>query len=179
MIPGETVNLRALERTDAGLLFRWFNDPTVTTFWGMPQPAFSTTRIDRQIESWFEDEIALQHPTCLIIETLDGEPVGLIVLGQYKQERRCAVISLMIGESRFQDAGLGSDALETVADVCFSSWNMHRLVLLSEADNARAHRVFEKCGFALEATLRQASFHDGGYHDLVQYAKLSTDVAGI
>jgi L-amino acid N-acyltransferase YncA len=68
--------------------------------------------------------------------------------------------------------GFGTDALETVLDACFAQWNLHRVWLRSEACNDRAHRLYRRCGFTHEATLRDASYLDGRYHDVLVFSIL-------
>jgi RimJ/RimL family protein N-acetyltransferase len=45
----------------------------------------------------------------------------------------------------------------------------------SEAFNERAHRLFKRCGFVQEATLRDASYFEGDYHDVFVFGLLATD----
>ena len=47
----------------------------------------------------------------------------------------------------------------------FFELNLHRVQLKVYEDNARAIRAYEKAGFKIEGCLRQARFHEGGYHD--------------
>jgi RimJ/RimL family protein N-acetyltransferase len=175
MIRGELTNLRAVERTDSGALHRWFNDPDVMRYWGAPEAVFSLAEVQRRIEGWLDEERRLERPACLIIELLDGEPVGVVILSQFEHKHRALELSIMIGESNRWGQGLGTDALSALIDTCFDQWNLHRLWLRSEAFNERAHRLYERCGFVLDATLREASFLDGLYHDVRVYSLLETD----
>jgi RimJ/RimL family protein N-acetyltransferase len=175
VIRGELIDLRAVEREDAGLIHRWYNDPELMSYWGQPRPAVSFPAIQQKIESWLDDELRLHRPVCFMIETLERDPVGLIVLSEHRIQHRSAVISILIADPADRGQGYGMDALETFADVAFSDWNLHRLILRSEADNERAHRVFKRAGFIEEARLRDASYHDGRYHDLLVFARLATE----
>lgn len=178
MIRGERTNLRAIERSDAADLFRWFNDPDLMHFWGLGDPVVSLTEVQRRIEDWLDDERTLRRPAALVVETLDGESVGLVILGSYRPEHRSTELSLLIGERERWGQGLGTDALRAVIDACFLTWQMHRLWLRSEAFNERAQRLFRRCGFVQEATLRDATFLDGQYFDQYVFALLNqTDAA--
>jgi RimJ/RimL family protein N-acetyltransferase len=177
LIRGELINLRAVEREDAGLIHRWYNDPDAMSYWGQPRPAISLPAVQQQIETWLDGELRLHRPVCLMIETLVHETIGLIILSEHRVRDRFAVVSILVGNPDDRERGYGTDALETLADVAFSDWNLHRLILRSEAENERAHHVFRKAGFAEEARLREASYHDGAYHDLVVFARLSTETS--
>ena len=175
MIRGELTNLRAVERADGGILYRWFNDPEVMRGWGVPDATVSLGEVQRRIEDWLDEERRYDRPACLVIETLAGDAVGLIVLSAYQPVHASIEISLMIGERERWGEGLATDALRAIVAVCFDGWNLHRLSLRSEAFNERAHRLYERCGFRREGTLREATFLDGGYVDVYLYALLATD----
>jgi RimJ/RimL family protein N-acetyltransferase len=115
---------------------------------------------------------------CLIIETLEAEVIGLVSFGEYKADSRSAELSLLIGEADWWERGIGTDVLQTVIATCFDDWNLRRLWARAEAFNERAHRLFRRCGFVHEATLREASYFDGHYHDLLVFGLLITDEAG-
>jgi RimJ/RimL family protein N-acetyltransferase len=179
MIRGELVNLRAVERADAPSVTRWFNDGDLMRYWGVPDATVSSNEVQRRIEGWLEEETRLARPSCLIVETLEGEPVGLVILSNYRPDHRSAALSLMIGERARWGEGLGGDALQTVVDACFASWNLHRVWLRVEAGNDRAQRLYRRCGFTHEATLRDATFLDGGYHDVLVFGRLESDTGDL
>jgi ribosomal-protein-alanine N-acetyltransferase len=175
MIRGESVNLRAVERTDASAIYGWFNDPDVTRWLGEPAASPSLALIQRHVEAWLEEEAGLDRPTALLIQTLDDEAIGLIVLSEYRPEARSSQLSILIGNRSHWGQGFGSDALRTVVDVCFHEWNLHRVWLRTEAGNRRAHRMYERCGFRLEATLRDAAFLDGRFEDVLVFSILENE----
>lgn len=175
MLRGELTNLRAIERADAGALFRWFNDPAVMYGWGLPDATVSLNETQRRIETWLDEESRRGRPVAFVIEDLTGEPVGLAIVSRIDETHRSCELSLLIGEQAAWGQGYGTDALTTIADACFEEWQVHRLQLRVEADNARAIRLYERCGFRREAALRDASYHSGRFHDLYVYGLLATD----
>jgi RimJ/RimL family protein N-acetyltransferase len=175
VIRGELVNLRAVERSDAPCLYHWFNDPEVMRYWGLADATVSLAEIQRRIEEWLAREAELGRPAAFIIETLDGEPLGLLLTSRESQQHRSLELSLVIGERERWGRGLGTDALEAFLDICFAQWGIHRVWLRSEAYNERAHRLYRRCGFRQEAVLRQASFVDGQFHDVLIFSRLADD----
>lgn len=172
---GERINLRAVEREDAAQLHRWLNDPHVMRFWGSPAHTVSRAEVQRRIETWLDQEAALGRPPCLIIETLEGEAIGHVVIGEERAEARSAELSIMIGEPDLWGQGYGTDALETLLGACFDAWSLHRVWVRSEATNTRAHRLYRRCGFLHEVTLRQAAFLDDHWEDVLVFGLLSQD----
>ena len=65
--------------------------------------------------------------------------------------------------------------LVPIIDACFDAWNLNRVWLRAEADNVRAHRLYTRLGFTHEATLRDATYRDGEYVDVLVYGLLRTD----
>ena len=177
MIHGELVNLRALERADAAVLHRWLNDPATMRGWGLSAPAISLGEVQRQVEGWLAEEAALGRPVGLVVETLEGEAVGLVVLRPDRAEARSVELSLLIGEPGRWGRGLGTDALRTALEACFEGWNLHRVWLRAEVSNVRAHRLYARCGFVREGTLRQAAFLDGRYEDVLVFGLLAEEWA--
>jgi RimJ/RimL family protein N-acetyltransferase len=159
------------------MIYQWFNNPDVMRFWGVPAPVFSLVSVQRQIEAWLEAEGNLDRPACLVIEGEDTESIGLIVLSSDQPRHRSVELSILIGEPSRWGRGLGTDTLQTVLDVCFDSWNLHRVWVRSEADNERAHRLYRRLGFTLEGTLREATFVNGIYRDVLIFSILEGDSA--
>lgn len=176
MIQGEEVNLRAVERGDAARLHGWLNEPAVARGWGWSAAAVSLAEVGRRVEGWLEEEAGLGRPAALIVETLAGEAVGLVVVAAPERpEARAAELSLLIGEPARWGRGLGSDALRTALEACFGGWGLRRVSVRSEAGNARAHRIYERCGFRREGRLRGAAFLDGRAEDVLLFGLLAEE----
>jgi RimJ/RimL family protein N-acetyltransferase len=175
MIRGELTNLRAVERSDAGLLHCWFNDPELMRYWGVPASTVSRSEIERQIESWIDDEHHLDRPACFMIDLLNGDADGVAILNNFESNHSCVELSFLIGAQEHWGEGLGADVFTALVDACFEQWNLHRVTVRVEAFNERAIRLYEGVGFQLDARLREASYFDGGYHDVLVYSLLASD----
>ncbi|MGH2535216.1 MAG: GNAT family N-acetyltransferase [Thermomicrobiales bacterium] len=172
MIRGELVNLRAVERADAVIIHGWFNDPEIMRGWGVPAATCSMAWVQRRIEEWLDDEVRLDRPVAMIVETMDAEAIGLIVLSDLRPNSRSCELSILIGGLERWGQGYGTDALRTTLDTSFSEWNLHRVWVRSESGNERAHRLYRRCGFRHEATMRDAAYLDGRYEDVLIFAIL-------
>ncbi len=176
MIPGETINLRAVERHDVPLLHRWFNDPVVMNGWGWSTPARSIQHVSSQVEEWLEREIAFGRPEALIAESLAGDPIGLIVVRVERPEARSVELSLLVDADHWGE-GFGLDMMQTILEACFGGWGVHRIGVRVEAGNERALALYCRLGFKEEGRLRQAAFRDGRHQDVLLLGQLAAEWA--
>jgi RimJ/RimL family protein N-acetyltransferase len=176
MIPGETINLRAVERHDTPLIHRWFNDPVVMDGWGWSAPAHSIQHIAEQVEVWLARETAFDRPEALIAESLAGDPIGLVVVLVDRPEARSVELSLLVDVDCWGQ-GFGTDMMQTVLEACFAGWGVHRIGVRVEAGNERALALYRRLGFKEEGRLRQAAFRDGRHEDVLLLGQLAAEWA--
>jgi RimJ/RimL family protein N-acetyltransferase len=176
MIPGETINLRAVERHDVPLIHRWLNDPVVMDGWGWSAPARSIQHVAGQVEGWLARETACGRPEALIAESLAGDPIGLIVVRIDRPEAHSAELSLLV-DADCWGRGFGTDMVETTLEACFGGWGIHRIGVRVEEANERALALYRRLGFTEEGRLRQAAFRDGRYRDVLLFSLLAEEWA--
>ncbi len=174
MIPGETINLRAIERQDAALLYRWFNDQVVMDGWGWSAPARSMDTVVGQVEEWLAREVAFGRPEALIVESLVGDPIGLVIVRIDRPEARSVELSLLVDAAHWSQ-GFGIDMMQTTLEACFDGWGVHRIGVHVEESNERALVLYRRLGFKEEGRLRQAAFRDGRHADVLLLSLLATE----
>jgi RimJ/RimL family protein N-acetyltransferase len=174
MIPGETINLRAVERHDVPLIHRWFNDPAVMAGWGWSAPARSIQHVAGQVEDWLARETAFDRPEALIAESLAGDPIGLVVARVDRSEARSVELSLLVDADHWGQ-GFGIDMMQTILEACFGGWGVHRIGVRVEEGNERALALYHRLGFIEEGRLRQAAFRDGRHMDVLLLGQLAAD----
>ena len=151
---GERVVLRPLRVEDARRLAELAAHPDVARWWpDLTEQELVEKARGKPDEGFF----AVLH---------EGEPIGLV---QYAEELdpdyRHAGIDLFLG-APYQDRGLGTDALRTVARHLVHDRGHHRLTIDPVAHNARAIRSYEKVGFRRVGVMREYQLDpDGTWHD--------------
>ena len=171
MIHGTLTNLRSVDRSDLERIHGWLDDSELMRWWGYGAPAPSRSATVRRIEEWLADELIWNHPVALMVETLDGDTCGLVILSRIAAIDRSCELSIFL-EPAFRGQGIGADVIETITDVLFTQWNFHRLTVQSEEHNVAAHALFTRLGFVLEGRLREARFFDGAWHDVLIFGRL-------
>jgi RimJ/RimL family protein N-acetyltransferase len=175
VVRGERVYLRGSERTDIPNFVRWFNDSENLSFLSMRAPM---SRAEE--EAWFDGMVARQgksdyHFVMCLIE--DDRPIGTLGLFEINYVNGTAGIGISIGEKELWGQGLGTDAMYALMDFGFGQLRLERLWLEVYEYNARARRSYEKCGFTLEGTERNAIFKHGRHHDVHLMSILSEEWA--
>jgi aminoglycoside 6'-N-acetyltransferase len=139
---GQRVVLRPLRADDARRLAELAADPGVARWWPDLDEAEVLEKADGKPNEGF---FAVVH---------EAEVVGLV---QYFEETdpqyRHAGIDLFLG-APYQDRGLGTDTVRTVARHLVHDRGHHRLTIDPVAHNVRAIRAYEKVGFRPVGVMR-------------------------
>src|SRR5512142_2393439 len=165
MILGKHVRLRGVERSDLPSFQAWLNDPDVTEGLSTYLPL---SMIDE--EQWLDHATRLQpDERPLAIELKEGRTWRLIGnSGFFNLEwvNRCAEFGLFIGDKSVWNKGYGTEAVQLLLRHGFETLNLHRIYLRVYSTNPRAKRSYEKAGFVLEGTMREAVYRHGRYADV-------------
>jgi aminoglycoside 6'-N-acetyltransferase len=153
-LKGDRVVLRPLQVDDVAVLVEIQAQPSVARWWGRPNEEDLRRQAARESE---ETSFAIM---------VDGAVAGLI---QYAEENepmyRHAGIDLFLSEE-FQNRGLGTDAVRTLARHLVHDRGHHRLTIDPSADNYAAIRAYEKVGFKPVGVMRQYErSSEGGWRD--------------
>lgn len=177
MIEGERVHLRALERSDVDLLWKWENDHEVMFFMANPPPAPSHEWILKRYTALTTDP----QKGAFIIETRD-EPrraIGLIDYYDLSIKNRNCWVSIEIGEKEYWGKGYGTDAMRTMLEYLFDTMHMHKVRLWAVGHNKRAIASYKKCGFQVEVESHESVWSNGRWYDEVGMAVFARDFAAL
>lgn len=165
MIEGKLVDLRAMEMGDLERNHAWINDREVTRY--------ISRRYEMSLaaeEAWMREQAGQPMSfgrTFFAIVTKGGRHIGNTNFFNASPEDRSAELGIMIGDKAHWSQGYGTDAMLTLLGFGFGEMNLHRISLNVFAQNARALRCYEKCGFVLEARKRRDFYRNGAYEDLL------------
>ena len=175
MISAERVRLRAIERDDIPRFVEWLNDPEVISglLINLPLATWDETR-------WFENlanRPSEERPLALEARQPGGPwiHIGNAGLHQLDWIARSAEFGIFIGDKSFWNNGYGSAATRLMLKHGFETLNLNRISLQVYESNPRAIHVYEKVGFVHEGRLRQATFRNGRFIDILWMSILRSE----
>ncbi len=177
MIEGKKVHLRALERDDIQLLWKWDNDHEVQYFMANPPAAASLDYEARR----YDDLTTNPTKRAFIIETKETphRAIGLIDYYDLSVRNQNCWVSIMIGEKEFWGQGYGTDAMRAMLDYLFNQMHLHKVRLWAVGHNERATASYRKCGFQVEGISKESVSSEGRWYDEINMAVFARDFAAL
>jgi RimJ/RimL family protein N-acetyltransferase len=172
VLRGHRVTLRRAHDNDVEALLRLGRDAEIHRMYGASRGDLRPLTKDAA-QRWVQQ--LLDHDFAWVIES-DGV-IGHIRLDRLDPRDRRASLAVSIEDRAKLGIGLGTEAMRLVINYAFSVLKLHRLSVRVIKYNTRAIRAYEKCGFVIEGTEREAAFVDGTWHDDVIMGLLDRDYA--
>ncbi len=166
-MPQTRVRLRPVTEDDLPRWVEWINDPEVTRFTEL-EAGTATLEGERE---WFRAVTSAEHRGRNWQIEAEGRHIGGCSLDP-DAAGRTAVFGIIIGDKTAWNQGFGGAAVREVLRLGFTEMGLHRIRLEVFAENARAIRCYEKCGFRREGYHRKARFKRGEWEDVVSMAIL-------
>jgi len=164
MLHSARLRLRALEPSDLNATYLgWLNDPEVNCYL---ETRFLPQTLEALQAYWQAHRDDPTSPWFAICLAADGRHIGNIKLGPIQWLHRRADLSLFIGDSSCWGKGYASEAIALMRDWAFRELDLQKLSAGIYAGNIGSRRAFEKCGFAIEGTLRQEVVSSGERLDI-------------
>ncbi len=110
-----------------------------------------------------------------IIERATGAWAGEVVLNELDPANQSCGFRIILANESFYGRGLGTEATSLVLAHAFDTVGVNRIELEAYSFNPRARHVYEKAGFVLEGTERQALNWRGEWIDAHLMAMLASD----
>ncbi len=163
MLFGQHIRLAPLRAEDSETLFGWINDRPLTIYSAAYHPVD-----DLSHQSWFGAVTKKSSVAIFAIRRVsDDALIGTCQLHSIHPVFRSAEMQIRIGNTGDQSKGCGTEAVRLLLSHAFRDLNLQRVDLHVLASNARAIRVYEKCGFQREGVKRRAAWIDNAWHDLI------------
>ncbi|WP_153011801.1 GNAT family N-acetyltransferase [Serinicoccus chungangensis] len=166
-LTGDLVQLRPVTARDVGRLHALMRDPEVGRLTGSVhddaeagRDPWTVVQLQEVYARWARDTDRL---VWTVVERSTGQVAGEAVLLDHDPGNASIGFRIWLGGSR--DRGLGTEATRLAVGHAFEVLGLHRVELEVYAFNPRARRVYEKVGFVLEGTKREALRYADGWVD--------------
>jgi diamine N-acetyltransferase len=162
-LKGSLVQLRAVEKEDASLIFMWENNPKNWKVSNTEVP-FSLYDIHQLIEQ--QSDIRKAGQMRLVIETLfDKRPIGVIDLYDLNFKHGYGAVGILIAEDADKGKGFASDALLLFCNYCNQILDLRNLYCQIHGDNQASIALFEKAGFVQAGIRKNWLRYQNQYYD--------------
>jgi ribosomal-protein-alanine N-acetyltransferase len=148
---------------------RWMNDPEVTA--SLKYNLGATRREEEAFFDRIESRNGTDYTWAIVDET--SRHIGFVGLHGINGRHRSATGGILIGERDAWGKGYATDAVRVRSRFAFDRLNLHRIE--GHTTNPAMRRVYEKCGYRHEGTLRAKFWRDGRWLDAEVYALLERD----
>lgn len=172
VLTSDRLTLRSPDISDAPARFALGNTPEIHRMFG-GDPADFRPLTEEGAEAWVG--MLSRERYAWVIE-LEGKLVGSIRLHDVNPADRRASLAIGLLDTDVLGKGVGTEAMRLVAAYAFDAIGLHRLVVRVLSFNTRAIAAYEKVGFQIEGTLREAAFISGEYHDDLIMGLLDRDL---
>lgn len=170
---GAGVVLRQLDASHIDGTWQALHDPESIRFTGT-HAAFSREQVERYLA---DRPGAPDRADWAVLRAGDGAYLGEAVLNELDAPNESMSFRIALAGPHAFGRGHGTEATRLVLDFAFDTVGLHRVGLEVFDFNARARRVYEKCGFVREGVLRDALLWEGRRHDALVMSVLATDRA--
>lgn len=144
------IRFRALEPDDIDLLYDWENNTEIWEVSNTYEP-FSKYLLAKYIKDSARD-IYESKQVRMIIETMEGQPVGAIDLFDFDPFHLRAGVGILIHDKKDRKLGYATDALQLLCNYASSHLRLHQLFANITADNLASIQLFKNNGFELCGT---------------------------
>ena len=175
MLVGGKVVLRTVKASDLNTLFELTADVRdVGEHWPLQLSSEHLSRKRFDQSGWWDGDLRV-----LLITDRDDRILGQIVIFKAAVYQNAYEFGYRIFRPEDRGKGYMTEAVTLAAAFLFETERIDRIQATALPGNTGSQRVLEKCGFALEGTMRRAMFHRGRSEDLRLYALLREDAPAL
>ena len=144
-LKGNKISIRALEPSDADILYRWENNMSVWPV-SYTQLPFSKFMLEEFVHTAHQDIYTNKQLRLMVTENQLNETIGVVDLFDFDpQHERCG-LGIYIHEGK-RNIGFGSECIELIKKYCFNILHLKQVHVLVNNSNEAGVGLFLKMGF--------------------------------
>jgi len=172
---GMNLRLRAVEISDANLLYEWEN---TFSLWGVSstRAPFSRYAIEDYVKNAQNDDIYSVKQMRFMIDCEENgvvETVGCVDLYDLEPQYLRAGVGIFIAEGGFRRKHIAYNSLQWIWNYATNILNLHQLYAYVTEDNVPSCNLFEKAEYEKTATLKNWIKKGNNYFDVFVYQKIN------
>ncbi len=171
-LEGKKIYLRPFCRIDIPAWHDWFNDPVVTDY--MNKGIFPNTEPLQEEYLGFLTGSKKDLQLAIILKEKELL-VGTAGIHKIDWIHRHGDLSVVIGDKRYWNEGIATQALALIIRHAFTKMNLRRLTAGVLSLNKNSRTCFEENGFMLEGTKRKHFFYKDSYVDVFIFGLLKEE----
>ncbi len=166
-IVGPRVELRILLPSDASEKYAsWLNDPETNKYLEtrsvtLPELREYIAEKDQSAEALFFG----------VFWKEGDNHIGNVKLEPINCEEGWATMGILIGDGTYRGCGVGTEVTDLITNYAFKELGLQEARLGVISENRAAIRVYEKCGYVVEAVEEKTINHDGVLFDRIRMKK--------
>jgi diamine N-acetyltransferase len=174
LLHSDLIYLRELEPGDLKQYNLWQNDPELMDYLGKNYGYVAQAVDEMSYQQYLKTRD--KNVRLSIIQKEDNRYIGNVNLTHIHRINQSAEFSILIGPPDLRSKGMGTQATQLMVNHGLYNLNLHRIYLKVLADNIIAIKTYEKVGFQIEGTQREAMFKNGRYLNLINMSLLPGDL---
>ncbi len=144
-LKGNSISLRALEPSDADLLYRWENNQELWPV-SFTQVPFSKFILQEFVNASHSDIYTNKQLRLMVNKSDTNETIGIADLFEFDPQHLRTGIGIYINED-FRKSGCAFECIELLKEYCFRTLLLKQLFVHINASNVASIALFEKVGF--------------------------------
>ncbi|MDO9001751.1 MAG: GNAT family N-acetyltransferase [Bacteroidota bacterium] len=157
-LKGDNISIRALEPTDAVLLYQWENNQTLWEVSNTQTP-FSKAVLDEFVNTAYQDIYTNKQLRLMVCKADNNETIGVIDLFEFDpQHARCG-LGIYINE-KYRGNGFAVECIQLIKTYVFFTLHLKQIYVHVNQSNEASLSLFEKAGF--EKSGLKKSWHKNG-----------------
>jgi RimJ/RimL family protein N-acetyltransferase len=168
-IIGEKVILRAIEMSDKEILLDIINDGETERLLG----GWSLPVSDLNQQEWIKSLKPNNHILrCMAVDKVENNVIGTVILTDIDYKNGTAEIHIKLVKNS-RGRGYGTDIIKTVVKYSFEELRLYCIFAYVNGYNEASQKLFERCGFEKEGTMRGRIYKNGNHYDVFSYSILN------
>jgi RimJ/RimL family protein N-acetyltransferase len=169
-IQGNLVVLRAISMKDAAMLVSLINDSETEKMLG--GSSFPVSYEEQ--EKWIAEQRGRTDILRCVVALKENEDLGIgtVILTDIDFKNGVAQVHIKMDKQQGRGKGYGTDAVNTIVDYAFNEMRLNCVYADVLEYNKVSQKLFEKCGFHKDGTLRSRIYKGGSYVNVCSYSRL-------